>query len=101
MTADIYLGDFTSQPLVFAHLWDQAGDDYNADGVEVICNADPALRLRHYFSEADAQQIEDSLGLHTTCVIVFTTANLEIGADGTDHLRFVGSFPTLRLAPGQ
>ncbi|MGB1235979.1 MAG: hypothetical protein ACPG5U_09610 [Planktomarina sp.] len=101
MTADIFLGDFTSQPLVFAHLWDHASDDYNADGIEVICNTDPTLRIRHYFSEPDARQIEDALGLHATCVIIFTTANLDFGSDGTDLLRYIGSFPTLRLAPGQ
>ncbi|MEM6306500.1 MAG: hypothetical protein AAF701_00775 [Pseudomonadota bacterium] len=100
MIADLYAGDFASQPLVFAHLWDLGGDTYNPDGIEVICNQDPSLRLRHYFSEDNARHIEDAMGLHTTCVIVFHTAQLDLGTSGSDHLIYLGSHTTLRLAPG-
>lgn len=101
MTADVFAGNFPSQPVAFAHLWDVAQSDFIADGVEVICNTDPAKRLRHYFSEADARKIEDGLGLRTTCIIVFATAGLDIPSTGTDRLAFVGNFPILRIAPGQ
>ena len=66
------------------------------DRVEVICNENPEPRLVHWFSQGDSAAIEDRLGLHTTCVIIFEHAQAELDTNGTDRLTYLGSFVALR-----
>ena len=97
-TADVFAGNFDTQPLVFAHLWDATGPNFDAERVEVIINTNPLPQLHHWFSEMDVKTIEDALGIMTTCVIVFSNAKAELG-QGTDKLAYLGTFTPLRLRP--
>ena len=98
-TADIYAGRFANQRQVFAHLRGEAGTTFIPDRVEVICNENPEPRLAHWFSQGDSAAIEDSLGLNTTCVIIFEHAQAELDTAGTDRLTYLGSFVALRHRP--
>ncbi len=93
----VLAGNFASQPLVFAHLWDEA-PDLDLGEVEVICRADPHPRLLHHFAEAQVRAIEDALGLADTCVLLFEEAGK--GPDATSRLWSLGVFPGHRHVPG-
>lgn len=92
----IYKGQFDSQPLVFAHIWDVAGGKGDLDHIDVICQSDPAKRLRHVLTEADARKVEDALGLWTTCVLVYGEAGITLKSG---RLIEIGTFPAHRTRP--
>lgn len=96
----IYAGTFDSQPLVFAHLIDvEPGLDL--DHVEVICGVDPVLRLGHALEPNDAQNVEDSLALDTTVVLIFDAAVPEAARlpSVTARLRQIGRCTGRRHRP--
>ena len=96
----VYAGTFASQPLVFAHLAD-AVPGLDLDRVEVICGTDPRARLAHALAPAEAAAVEDALGLHTTCVLIFADA-LPPGTrlpEDTGRLVRIGSFDGVRHRP--
>jgi hypothetical protein len=98
-TADVFAGHFERQQLVFSHLYECAGRDFIPSRVEVICNENPTPRLNHWFSKSDCTNIEDNLGLNSTCVIIFEHAKADLDTKGTDRLSYVGSYVALRHRP--
>ncbi|WP_116087634.1 hypothetical protein [Tropicimonas sp. IMCC34011] len=97
----VYMGEFDSQPLVFAHLGD-AMPGIDPGEVDVICKADPGPRLRHVFEVSTAEAIEDAMGLFTALVLIFPEAirGSVILPDGTARLVCLGTFPGSRRRPG-
>jgi len=72
----VFAGDFASQPLVFAHLLDNAdqhGLALDLDHVEVIQGA-PSRRLAHVFSAEDTARIAAARDPHDTLVLIFPEA---------------------------
>ena len=96
----VYAGTFDSQPLVFAHLED-AMPGLDLGEVEVIMG-DPRARLAHHFETELAQALEDALGLHTTCVLIFPEAVPEgrLLPDQSDRLTGLGVHRGVRHRPG-
>ena len=96
----VYAGTFESQPLVFAHLED-AMPGLDLGEVEVIMG-DPRARLAHAFDTELAEALEDALGLHTTCVLIFPEAVPEGRRlpDRTDRLTGLGVHRGVRHRPG-
>jgi len=95
----VYAGTFDSQPLVFAHLED-AMPALDLGEVEVIMG-DPRARLAHHFDMELAEALEDALGLHTTCVLIFPEA-VVAGVrlpDQTDRLTGLGVHRGVRHRP--
>ncbi len=95
----VYAGTFDSQPLVFAHLED-AMPGLDLGEVEVIMG-DPRARLAHHFDTGLAEALEDALGLHTTCVLVFPEA-VAAGRrlpDQTERLTGIGVHRGVRHRP--
>lgn len=90
-------GSFTVQQLVFAHLFD-AAPYMDLEHVDVICGADPRKRLGHYFAPEHVDQIEDSLGLFDTVVLVLPGAGGPLGP--TDRLQPIGRWTGTRRVPG-
>ena len=96
----VYAGTFENQPLVFAHLED-AMPGLDLGEVEVIMG-DPRARLAHAFESELAEALEDALGLHTTCVLIFPEAVPEGRRlpDRTDRLTGLGVHRGVRHRPG-
>ena len=88
----VFAGQFDSQPLVFAHLIDAFGPDIEMEHIDVICRRDPAAPLRHVLTEVDAQAVEDALGLHDTCVLIFEAALKPLPDQGTHKLLHLATF---------
>lgn len=95
----VFAGQFDSQPLVFAYLIDTFGPDMNLDYVEVICRRDPAAPLRHVLDHKDACAVEDAMGLHDTCVMIFESASERLPCHGTDRLLHLATFTGHRNVP--
>lgn len=96
----VYAGTFESQPLVFAHL-DDAMPGLDLGEVEVIMG-DPRARLARHFGTELAEALEDALGLHTTCVLIFPEAIPEgrLLPDQTGRLTGLGVHRGVRHRPG-
>ncbi|WP_025311875.1 hypothetical protein [Roseicyclus elongatus] len=85
----VFAGDFASQPLAFAHLWDVA-PDLDLDHVEVIPRANAAKRLAPYFDAATIARLtahpQDTLIL--VLPAAHATPDCPLGA--TDRLTALG-----------
>lgn len=96
----VFTGDFASQPLVFAHLLDIAGD-IDLSHVEVIQSGHLA-RLGAYFDATTAAQLAEGA---KTLVLILPAAHEGVACPvaQTAHLTPLGSFrgtvPHLSAAP--
>lgn len=71
----VFAGDFESQPLVFAHLLDEA-PDLQLEHVEVIQGAAPLRRLQARFSAETAQALIQAAAPYETLVLVLPAAHV-------------------------
>ncbi len=92
-----FAGRFASQPLVFAHLLDEA-PALELEHVEVCQGTGLRARLGGYFDEARVTGVLVALGADDTCVLVLPDAG---SFAGSARLRPLGAFSgtVLRAAP--
>ena len=83
----LFAGDFASQQLAFAHLYDIA-PDADLEQVEVLSRPF-AKRLAHYFDPADLATMPAPA--ENTMILAFPGAGLPLAP--TDRLRLLGRFP--------
>lgn len=96
----VFVGEFASQPLVFAHLLDVA-PDMDLGHVEVI-QAGHMARLRAYFDDAASARLAE--GAHTLVLILPAAhSGLACPVMQTAHLTSLGTYrgtiPHLRETP--
>jgi hypothetical protein len=83
----VFAGEFDSQPLVFAHLLDEA-PDLLLEHVEVIRDADPTRRLAVYFDPRTIAAIKTAAHPYTTLLLILPAAfdTLICPLVGSEHL---------------
>ncbi len=89
----MFVGDFESQQLAFAHLLDVAdrtGRSIALDQVDVIQREPREVRLGHYFKPDTVGEVCARMASENTVVLV-TDADALPHAD-TAHLRWIGVF---------
>ncbi|MDJ0859142.1 MAG: hypothetical protein QNI90_17320 [Dinoroseobacter sp.] len=93
----VFSGAFASQPLVFAHLLDEAAG-LDLDHVEVCQGSGLRARLGGYFDPETVTKILVALEDDDTCVLFLPKAGT---FEGSARLRTLGVFPgtLLRAAP--
>ncbi|MCR9068566.1 MAG: hypothetical protein NXH79_06940 [Rhodobacteraceae bacterium] len=99
----VFAGDFTSQPVVYAHLLDSC-PALDPGEVEVIQTA-RAARLGAFFHATTVAEIETAAGAANTLVLIKPDAfdDLTCPLNGTDLLRALGTWrgtvPRMVAAP--